>query len=216
VTKAFLTVNVENVVGLSDRLSRLTGSEIAAITVPVLNEVATRTYDMARDRITTTINLSDDYLRKRFRVDKATERNPKAVITALGGKENATPLGRYGPVKMVLIPKKDKRNRGQGKLPLNGMRQRAVTIEVTKGKPLSLLYAFAQPLRAGNVDGGNGLGVFTRIKGKTGKKDYTHRYGPQVYQMFRTQIGNIEDDVLDDMEQSLLVAADNAIAKVLE
>jgi hypothetical protein len=215
-TNVMFTLNVQNVEALSDRLGRLTGKEIGAITVPVLNEVASRAYDLARDKITTTINLSDDYLRNRFRVDKATESKPAAVITALGGPGTETPLSRYGPAQMVLVPKKDKRNRGQGKLPLNGMRQRAVTIEVTRGKPLSLLYAFAQPLRAGNTDGGNGLGVFTRIKGKTGKKDYTHRYGPQVYQMFRTQIENIEEDVLDDMESSLLDAADEAIQKVLE
>jgi hypothetical protein len=74
-----------------------------------------------------------------------------------------------------------------------------------------LLFAFAQPLRAGNVDGGNGLGVFVRSR----YGELRHTYGPQVYQMFRTQIDNIDDHVLDDLDTTMLEEAETAIRLAL-
>jgi hypothetical protein len=209
-TRITIKFDVDKAQKLGERLGLLSGEQIAAITVPVVNQVAERTYNLAREKITTGINLSDDYLKRRFTVRKATPSNPTATITALGNPGSMTPLGRYD-ARMVLVPKKDPRNRGKGKLPLNGNRQRGVTVEVARSRPVTLLFAFAQPLRAGNVDGGNGLGVFVRSR----YGELRHTYGPQVYQMFRTQIDNIDDQVLDDLDTTMLEEAETAIRLAL-
>jgi hypothetical protein len=117
-TRITIKFDVDKAQKLGERLGLLSGEQIAAITVPVVNQVAERTYNLAREKITTGINLSDDYLKRRFTVRKATPSNPTATITALGNPGSMTPLGRYD-ARMVLVPKKDPRNRGKGKLPLN-------------------------------------------------------------------------------------------------
>lgn len=207
-----VTFDVQKAERLAEKFGLLSADQIGRVTVPVLNQVTERTYDLARERITTGINLTDDYLRKRMSVAPATGAKPSASITALGDKSTLTPLSRYD-AKMVLLPKRYPRNRGTGLLPLNGQRQAGVNVGVTRGTEKDISYAFMLPLRKGNVAGGNGLGVFTRPK--DGGK-YRHRYGPQVYQLFAYQASRIEDDVLDDMESSLTAAVVKATEDYLK
>jgi hypothetical protein len=212
-TRSFVvTFDVQKAEKLAEKFGLLSADQIGRVTVPVLNQVTERTYDLARDRITSGINLSDDYLRKRMSVTPATGAKPSAAITALGDKSTLTPLSRYD-AKMVLQPKRSSRTRGKGLLPLNGQRQAGVNVGVTRGTEKDISYAFMLPLRKGNVAGGNGLGVFTRPK--DGGK-YRHRYGPQVYQLFAYQAARIEDDVLDDMESSLTEAVVKATEDYLK
>lgn len=204
--------DVQSATRLAEKFGLLTADQISAVTVPVLNQVTERTYDLARDRITTGINLTDAYLRNRFTLKPATSGRPAASITALGNAASLTPLSRYD-AKMVLAPKRDRRNRGTGKLPLGGMRQAGVNVGVTRGSNKDISYAFMLPLRYGNAAGGNGLGVFTRPKGGG---PYRHRYGPQVYQLFAYQVQRLDEDVLDDMEQSLGDAVTKSIEDFLK
>lgn len=202
-----LTFSGDRADAVAKKLQGLTGKAIAQTIVGAINEVGDRTYELSRDRITVGINLTDEYLRRRFTVKPATEARPKFTITAHGSRDDLTPLSRYG-VQMQLVPKKLPRSRGRGLLPIPaGQKQRAVTVEVTRGQPATLLYGFMLPLR-----GGNGLGVFTRSRDGTRR----HRYGPSVYQLFRYQADRIEDDVLDDMDQTLTAAAEKAMKDALE
>lgn len=202
-----LVFDGERAEALAKRLGLLSGDRIASTVVPAINAVGDRTYELSRDRITVGINLSDDYLRRRFSIKPATESNPKFAITAHGARDDMTPLSRYGG-EMVLVPKKLPRTRSKGRLPIPaGQKQRGVTVEVTRGQPTSLLYGFMMPLR-----GGNGLGVFTRSRDGVRK----HRYGPSVYQLFAYQIERIDDDVLDDFDKTLSQAAERALKDALE
>ena len=209
--KFALKFDVSKTEAVAERLRGLTAEQITKTTVPALNQVLDRTYDLARERITVGINLSDDYLRRKFKVVRATEARPTGEITAFGGSVNQTPLSRYNG-QMVLVPKKNpNRTRykgGQSRLGIPwDKKQGGVQVEVTRGNTTTLEHAFFQPLR-----GGNGLGVFTRSK--TGVK--RHRYGPAVYQLFRYQAERIEGDVLDDMDATIAAAAAKALQDALE
>lgn len=188
---------------LADRFAKLTGEQIERVTVPVLNKVSERTYDLATKRITQNVNLTEGYLRPRIKLEPATPGRPVASITATGDRNRLTPLSRYG-AQPALVQRKAKKSRGKGLVPLNGQTQAGVTVGVKTGSEKTISYAFLLPLKAGTVSGGNALGVFTRPKG--GGK-YRHRYGPQVYELFETQAVDIRDEVLDDMETSLSQAA---------
>lgn len=202
-----LKFDVAKAEDLAKRLGTLTGEQIAQTTVPAVNQVLERTYDLARERITVGINLSDEYVRRRFRVKQATDGDPTGVITALGSRDMMTPLSRFGG-QMVLAPKVHARSRNKGKLQIpEGQKQKAVQVEVTRGNPSVLLYGFMLPLR-----GGNGLGVFTRSKEGVRK----HRYGPSVYQLFRYQAERIEDDVLADMEATISTMVTQSMKDALE
>lgn len=204
---------------LADRIAQLTPEQVQKFVVPTINEVGERTYDRARDKITEGINLSDQYLRQRFTVTKATSAKPEVEIRALGSRDLLTPLSRYdakiiiGRTRASYVKGSKFRSRGAGLLPLNGGRQEGVNVGVTRGSEKDISYAFMLPLRAGKVAGGNALGVFTRPKDGG---PYRHRYGPQVYQLFRVQAEKMEQEVLDDMETSLLSAAARAVEESLK
>ena len=191
---------------LADRFAKLTGEQIERVTVPVLNKVTERTYDLATKRITQNVNLTEGYLRPHIKLEPATPGRPVASITATGDRDRLTPLSRYG-AQPVLVARKSKKARGRGPGGLainNDQTQRGVKVAVKTGTEKTISYAFFLPLRRGTVPGGNGFGVFTRPKG--GGK-YRHRYGPQVYELFETQAVDIQDETLDDMEASLSQAA---------
>lgn len=194
-------------------LGRVGGEAIGAATVTALNHVVGTAYDLARGKMNATINLSDDYLRRKMVVVQATAQNPKAAITASGSRENMTPLGRYN-AKPIYAPAKSKRARptsGGLRVPA-GMRQAGVQVEVSRGSPnAGFATGFLLPLKSGGEAGGNGVGVFTRRGGKL-----KHHYGPAVYQLFKTQIPNIEGEVGDDLEEALMGGLQKEIEKVLE
>lgn len=214
-----LKVDIAEVEGLGATLGRLSGEAVGTASVSALNTVVDSTYDLARQRMSASVNLDDAYLRRKMTVAKATLQKPQASITAFGGQEFQTPLSRY-PSSIVLAPRTTTGHRlnnrkrpytGGLKLP-EGSKQKAVQVSVNRqGAGATLLYAFMQPLRAGGEAGGNGLGIF--IRDETGKK--THRYGPAVYQLFKTQIPNIEGEVGDDLEAELLKAVEDQIQKAL-
>jgi hypothetical protein len=122
-----------------------------------------------------------------------------------------TPLGRYNatPVYTPAKAKKSRPTTGGLRIP-TGMRQSGVQVEVTRGTPnTGFANGFLMPLKRGADAGGNGVGVFTRSGGRL-----RHRYGPAVYQLFKTQIPNIEGEIGDDLEAELLDALQQEIEKV--
>lgn len=214
-----LKVQLDDLEKFGVKLSDLSGEAVGKSIVSALNGAVDGAYELGRERMLSGVNLNDEYLRRRMEVKYATQQKPSASITARGGKAEQTPLSRY-PSKMVLAPRKttghqlnNKKRPYTGGLNLpEGSRQKAVEVSVSKqGGGTTLLYGFMQPLRGGAAAGGNGFGVF--IRDRNGKK--VHRYGPAVYQLFKTQIPNIEDEVTDDLEASLLDALENQIQKAL-
>ena len=212
-TKTALRIDMAQVEALTGKIGKLEPAELGSNLVSAINEVADRAYDFARKRMTDSVNLTDDYVRRKMAVQAATAQRPEARITASGARSDMTPLSRYD-AKMVLAPRKSPKARpttGGLRLP-SGMRQRGVEVQVAKASGgATLLYGFMQPLRAGVEAGGNDLGVFTRSK--SGVK--RHRYGPAVYQLFRTQMPNITDDVGEDLQRTVGDAAEANLREIL-
>lgn len=212
-----LKIDVTKVEGLGERLGKLTGQEIVAASVTALNSAMESAYDLARQRMVSSVNLDDPYIRTKMDVSPATLQKPKASIVAFGDKPFVTPLSRY-PNQLLLAPRKTTGHQynnkkrpytGAMKLP-EGMRQKAVEVRVSRqGGGATLLYAFMQPLKSGAVAGGNGFGIFARDR--SGKK--LHRYGPAVYQMFKTLLPTIEGEVGDDLTAKLLDEVEAEIQK---
>lgn len=213
-TKTALRIDMAQVEALTGKIGKLEPAELGSNLVSAINEVADRAYDFARKRMTDSVNLTDDYVRRKMVVQAATAQRPEARITASGAREDMTVLGRYD-AKMILAPRKTtnraRPTTGGLRIP-SGMRQNGVEVKVRKtGGDSEIEYGFLQPLRAGKTDGGNGLGVFARSK--SGVK--RHRYGPAVYQLFRTQMPNITDDVGEDLQRTVGDAAEANLREIL-
>lgn len=213
-TKTALRIDMAQVEALTGKIGKLEPAELGSNLVAAINEVADRAYDFARKRITDSVNLTDDYVRRKMVVQAATAQRPEARITASGAREDMTVLGRYD-AQMILAPRETttraRPTTGGLRLP-SGMRQDGVEVKVRKtGGTSEIEYGFLQPLRAGKTDGGNGLGVFARSK--SGVK--RHRYGPAVYQLFRTQMPNITDDVGEDLQRTVGDAAEANLREIL-
>lgn len=208
-----LKFDTQAVEALARRIAEATGDQVGAASVAALNEVADRTFNLARDRMTAGINLDDPYLRRRMSVRHATPGRPEASIMARGGRSDMTVLGRFD-AKPVIVPNVRSGGRGNRALGIPaGEKQAGVTVEVIRGQRNEgfVPRGFLLPLRRGRQDGGNGFGVFAR--GRDGK--LRHRYGPSVYQLFAFQAERIEDEVAADLEKTLIEQVDAALQKAL-
>lgn len=212
-----INIDVTALAGFADRLGTLSVEQIADGGVQALNDVVDATYDVARERMNAGINLSDDYLRRKMRVDHATRGKPEASITAFGSsegrKQNNTVLGRFDP-KVVTVAASESKS-WAGRIPgvAKGSKQAGVTIEVVRGSRSSRFVprGFLLPLKRGKEAGGNGFGVFARRK----NGDIKHRYGPSVYQLFAFQAVRIEDEVGEALGQELVDQINEVLLKAL-
>lgn len=209
-----INISLDQIVRLADDVGRLDAQALGAAARTALNETVDRAYDLSRERITTGINLSDAYLRRRMVVDHATGNSLEASITATGDRSLMTRLAKYD-AQMVIVPRTSKgKSRSRGLLPLGGGRQAGVTVTVTKGQPKTLSDNYFI-LRLANHGAEEKFGVFSRVKGKTQSSALKHHYGPSVYQLFRYQTTQITDEVLDDLQQTLLDRVGEQVDKVL-
>lgn len=210
---ASIKFDTSDVERLGQTLGDISGAGLAVATVTALNAVVDRTYDLARDRITTGINLSDEYLRRRMSVERATASKPVASITASGARNDMTVLGRFNARPTVVPNRSPGKRKGFGALGIQpGSKQQGVTVEVRRGADASVDRGFLMPLNKGTESGGNGFGVFARTK--DGR--LRHRYGPSVYQLFSYQIPRITDEVTDDLEETLLAQVDEQMQRAFE
>ena len=210
-----LKIDASHVVKLGERLAQASGEEIGRASVTALNEVMDRTYELARDKMIAGINLSDDYLRRRMTVARATPGKPVASITASGARNATTVLGRYDAKPVIVANNKGRPGKGNRRLAIpSGQKQGGVTVEVTRGNVSDgfVPRGFLLPLNRGTEAGGNGFGVFARTR--DGK--LRHRYGPSVYQLFAYQVERIVNDVTDDLEDTLAKQVELAMQKAIE
>lgn len=208
-----LKIDTRELDTLRDRLGEMTGEEIGRATVTALNGVVDRAYELSRERMNAGINLSDEYLRRRMRVEHATKGKPVASITASGARDDLTVLSRFD-AKPVLVPNKTKLNAGmvgarRGIAP-PGQKQAGVKVAVTRGNEDFIERGFMLPLNKGKERGGNGYGVFARSRDGTLK----HRYGPSVYQLFAYQAQTVSYAAEEDLEATLIEQVTEVLQKV--
>lgn len=182
-------IDVTELTAFGDKLSALTPEAIGALTVGAINEVADRTYVLARKTMLAGINLTDTYVQKKMQVQRATPAQPLASITAFGDKGNLTGLSHYGAISLG---------------PKNG-----VSVEVITGARKTFERGF---FLSGKADTeGNPL-VFAR---KKDTKKIVSRRGPAVYMLFRKTADIIQDTVYGDLSRSIIEDATRQLEKEL-
>lgn len=207
-----LNIDTRQVEAFRDRLAEMSGEEIGRASVTALNEVVDRAYELSRERMIAGINLSDEYLRRRMRVEHATKGKPVASITASGARNDMTVLGRFD-AKPRAVPTKTQRPAGPRRVPVQpGQKQAGVTVSVTKGNADFIERGFMLPLKRGTEAGGNGFGVFARSRDGTLK----HRYGPSVYQLFAYQAQTVSYAAEEDLAETLIEQGTEVLQKAIE
>lgn len=207
-----LKIDTRELDTLRDRLGEMTGEEIGRATVTALNGVVDRAYELSRERMIAGINLSDDYLRRRMRVEHATKGKPVASITASGARDDLTVLSRFDAKPVIVQNKKGRPGKGNELLGIpSGQRQAGVKVSVTRGNEDFIERGFMLPLKRGNAAGGNGLGVFARSRDGTLK----HRYGPSVYQLFAYQAQTVSYAAEEDLEDALIEQVTEVLQKAI-
>ena len=203
-------IDIDQVLALAGDLGRVDAQTFGTAAQAALNETIDRTYQLASDRMTAGINLSDDYLRRRMTTEHASGKTLEASITASGDRAAQTRLATYD-AQMVIVPRKTTRaSRSRGVLPLHGGRQAGVTVTVSRGAPKTGASLFMLPLRAGAVLGDK-FGVFVREK-----RRIKHLYGPAVYQLLAHQAPRITDEVADDLQRTLLDRVGDEVDRILK
>lgn len=210
IRSAAVKIDIDQVLALAGDLGRVDAQTFGTAAQAALNETIDRTYQLASDRMTAGINLSDDYLRRRMTTEHASGKTLEASITASGDRAAQTRLATYD-AQMVIVPRKTTRaSRSRGVLPLNGGRQAGVTVTVSRGAPKTGASLFMLPLRAGAVLGDK-FGVFVREK-----RRIKHLYGPAVYQLLAYQAPRITDEVADDLQRTLLDRVGDEVDRILK
>lgn len=217
------TINVSEVEALAGRLSQLEGRRLGGVALEAVNAVATRFEKSAIRGELANINLTEAYVRQKTDLALGTNpANPQATITTQGG---LTPLGNFGGTVWFRQPGAPRR---AGKV--KGRRSAGVAANIRNSDRLLEGQWFVLPLRRGQVDRGNGYGVFVRkseLLGK-GKNDYGpglgdagrrrdgkygkgQVYGPAPYMLFRRQIA-VQGPALErDLEQTV---TDSLVAEI--
>lgn len=216
-----------NFEGVDELVSRLEGTpeKIAQAVVDGLNQYADKAADDVKRETLSSLNLPQAYVEDRISVTRrATESRLVAEVTA---PKRETLLGRFGAKQKsianvwtkrdyiakfgsefarVRLPGKNGRfapwieRKGD---PMRGIQKgqkaNGIAIKVkAKGNTKRLASAFLMPLRAGALQGGNGLGVFRRpdVGGKP-----KALYGPSLDQVARRVWTNESDEIADDLAQ---------------
>lgn len=207
-----IRITTEEVQALADRLGSIDEGSLGLAAMAGVNAVAERTYRTARQRMISGIGLSESYIDDRMQLEPATVPiNPTAFITA---RYRHTTLGTYGAQQIVQAAKHPKRSKGDARLGIApGFKSAGISVEVTRGSRKPISYAFFMPMMAGNVLGGNGMGMFKRTG--DGPKDYEAMYGPSVYQLFRTAITGMYEDIETDLRTTVEASVVEEIRKAL-
>lgn len=151
------------------------------------NEVAEQVEIEAARDITQELNLPASYIRAKFLTRKAKRLGDIAIVAA---RKRPTRLARYAAEQITAPAPRAKGDTMRG-IPA-GRKQAGITVKVKRagGRSKPIRDAFFLPLRAGKVDGGNGMGVFTRFGNKIEQE-----YGPSPDQLFRAWVAKHRPDI---------------------
>lgn len=210
-----VTVGTEEVAKLIEKLGNVDDVAMARGAMQAVNTVAAKTYEDAKGRMLRGINLTEQYVEERMHVDlqKSPSRLAQASIT---GRRRHTGLARFGSKQMMQqnkwptppYPRTGDKSRG---IPV-GMKQAGVSVEVIRGVRKAMPGAFLVPLMRGRSLGGN-VGLFTRTG--NGPRDLKMRTGPSVYQLFRTAIDGMYDDITANLREETEIATRKEIEEAL-
>jgi hypothetical protein len=203
-------IDVREIEALASRIGEIDPEALGQAGLRAVNQVTDRVYALSRQRMNAGINLSDAYLDEAMEVRHATDPlRPRATIAA---RFRATTLARYDARQLVQPNKKPQSGKGDSLRGIpKGLKQAGVSVEVTRGqrKPVLGTKAFLMPLK-----NGNGMGVFVREG--AGKKNYRHLYAPSVYQLFRTQVDALFDDIGEDLTATVRSEVELEIERALK
>lgn len=219
-----VTIDAAALERLAGRLGEMTPEALGAVSRRAVNDAADAVYELARPRMIKTINLTDAYVKSKMYVKHASASGrAEAVIVASGSKPNMTQLRNYAPLQKTQAVNWSNariaaaghpfgawpgwtRRTGDKKrgIPVD-QKQAGVSVEVVKGSRKALGHGFLIELR-----NGNGVGLATR---DPGSDSYKVRYGPSVYQLFRTVASDILDEAADELENKLVAYATDYMEK---
>jgi len=213
-------IDVRQLEGLAERLTRLNGEQLQAMNVRVVNVVAERSEDFLRNYVLSDVNMQEAYYRaKSGRTEaKAGGGVAEATIFALAStkSDRRARLARYDPQQLVRSVKNETRSKGDAKRGIaKGSRAAGLSVEVMDGKRERMPGAYLMPLRRGRAAGSwdGAVGLFTRSRdGKVTQ----HRLGPAVYQVFRHARDEHTQRITSDLEATLLREADEILHGVFE
>ena len=132
--------------------------------------------DTKRD-IASQLSLTQREIAEVMSMSNAIRDNPTAVVKV---RKSPMRLARYGARQLTAKASRAKGDALRGIAA--GRKQAGVSVKVARGAQEDARRVLV-PLRAGNVSGGNGMGVFVRQG-----KEIIHLYGPSQYQLFRRLI----------------------------
>lgn len=214
-----IKIDVEPLTELGDQLSGLTPEQVNRLIVTAINTTVDSAYDLGLRTMLQGINLSEDYVQRKMRVEHATEKKPEASIVAFGGRGNITSLSHYGAMQLTervnwsndritSLGKKfgkwpgwTKRTGSAGLGIEADSKAAGRSVEVVKGKRKRIGPAFGIP---GKVDNDGNPIVFRRQSGGEKIEALT---GPSVYQLFRVAATKIEDEVADELQDRVMDVA---------
>lgn len=209
-----IDIDVSQLDRLVGSLERLDADTLAEVGTTSVNEVAARSFVLSKTNMIAGLTLSDAYISRKMRLTLAKpSTRPRAVISSNG---LLTSLGHYGARVQTQPVKRRNRSKGDPAVGIPpGQKRNGVTVEVRRGNRKLLAQAFTL---AGLKDNeGNPL-VFVRAGGvnpKTGKPKVERLLGPSVYQLFKYQIEQIGGDVADDLAETTINRAEEALQKAL-
>lgn len=155
--------------------------------VAAANDVVEQVEIAASRDITQELNLPASYIREKFRVQRAKKSADLAIV---GARKRPVRLARFAAEQITVAAPRAKGDVRRGIAA--GRKQAGITVKVkragSRSKPLQ--GTFFMPLRAGKLDGGNGMGIFYRSGDKIGQD-----YGPSPDQLFRTWIDRERPDI---------------------
>lgn len=185
------------------------GKTIAVAQTRAINRVAAKTMTRARRAITSQVRLSASYVRERMTLQNATLAKPGATISA---RQRPTRLATYGASQLTRAASDASGDPLRG-IPA-GRKQAGISVGVKKGGARKKMRgAFLMPLRAGNVGGGNGMGVFIRTG--PARRDVKHLYSPSVDQLFNGVAEALVPTIETELEAALLRQIQHEVDKAM-
>lgn len=169
-----------------------------------VNEVATRFDKQAKQGMNAGLNLSDDYVASRMRVERASPAGVGPVRAEVVTRGDLTILSHYPHVQLTQAAPRAKGDPKRGIPP--GRKQAGIAAEIRKGGAVAVDKWFTMTLR-----GSGKVGVFFRPAGRKP----VHKYGPSPYSLFRHQIEVGQDALADDLQRTAAEHAADAIRKGL-
>jgi hypothetical protein len=201
-------IDVREIEGLADRLSRVDGRRLGIAAIDTVNEVTTEFQDKSVKGGLENINLSEDYFRGKMKLSLATNGGrPRAEILTFG---DLTVLGRFGGTVWY-------RDKGAPRRagPVKGRRSAGVYSNVENTQRLDepqwflmrlknqggLMGAFVRTT-ALKGKGRNGPGPVSEGRHRDGKYGKEQKYGPSPYSLFKKQIDVQGPQLRRDLEST--------------